>query len=170
MVYTVKLKLQKDGTIIALVPDVQGALTEGDTVAEVLSEAVDAIIAALCGHMHLGHDVPKSSKPKNGQPVVTLPVRVSLKLGLYQAMKDAGMIRLGLTKRFGTSKKVAKRFGTSKKRVRKLLDLDYPSKIGEVENALAMLGKRFVVKVVATPRVEFGPPGKKRGGKKTGKK
>ena len=68
---------------------------------------------------------------------MTLPPLIAAKLALYQAMREAGLTRVAL----------AERLGLSEGAVRRLLDLDHRSHIGQVDAALAVLGKRLVVEV-----------------------
>ncbi len=114
-----------------------GAATDGETKTEALFEAADCLIAALGGYIELGRDIPAPSEPGRGQPVVAVPPLAAAKLTLYQAMRGAGLTRVALGKRIGISEGA----------VRRLLDLDHRSHIGQVETALAVLGKRLVVEV-----------------------
>lgn len=135
--YPVDLTPQDDGSILVTFPDVPGAVTDGGTEAEALAEAADCLVAALGGYIELRRDIPTPTRPKRGQPVVTVPPLVSAKLALYQSMREASVTRVAL----------AGRLGVSEGAVRRLLDLDHRSHIGQVEAALAALGKRLVVEV-----------------------
>lgn len=135
--YPVDLTPQDDGSVLVTFPDVRGALTDGDSKAEALFEATDCLVAALGGYIELRRDIPAPSHPRRGQPVVTVPPLVAAKLALYRAMRGAGLTRVALGKRLGISEGA----------VRRLLDLDHRSHIGQVEAALAVLGKRLVVEV-----------------------
>ena len=70
-------------------------------------------------------------------PRIHLPLLIAAKLALYQAMWEAGLTAVAL----------AKRLDLSEGAVRRLLDLDHRSHIGQVEAALAALGKRLSVEV-----------------------
>lgn len=135
--YPVDLTPQDDGSVLVTFPDVRGALTDGDSKAEALFEAADCLIAALGGYIELRRDIPAPSRPRPGQPVVTVPPLVAAKLALYRAMRGSGLTRVALGKRLGISEGA----------VRRLLDLDHRSHIGQVEAGLAVLGKRLVVEV-----------------------
>ncbi len=137
LAYPVNLSLQDDGSILVTFPGVPEALTDGETEAEALAEALDCLIAALGGYINDRRDIPRPSRPKRGQPVVALPPLVSAKLALYQAMRDAGITRVALGERLGVSEGA----------VRRLLDLDHRSHIGQIDAALVALGKRLVVEV-----------------------
>ena len=135
--YPVTAERDEAGYFLVTFPDVPEAGTDGETESEAFSETADSLIAALGGYIELGRDIPAPSRPKRGQPVVTLPPLVAAKLALYQAMRDNGLTRVGLGERLGVSEGA----------VRRLVDLDHRSHIGQVEAALAVLGKRLVVEV-----------------------
>ena len=137
MAYPVNLKRQKDGAILATFPGVPEALTEGDSVNEVLTEAHDALVAALGGYINERRAIPPPAKAKRGQRLVFLPPLPAAKLALYQAMRDAKLTNVALGRRLKITEAA----------VRRLIDLDHRSHIGQVEDALAVLGKRLVVEV-----------------------
>ncbi len=122
---------------IATFPDVPEAHAQGESVEEAIGEASDALVAALGGYVELRHSIPIPSRPRRGQRLVDLSPLVAAKLALYQAMHEAGISRVGLGKKLGLSEGA----------VRRLLDLDHRSHIGQIDAALATLGKRLVVQV-----------------------
>lgn len=131
------IERDEDGFFLVTFPDVPEAGTDGETEVEALTEAVDCLIAALGGYINDRRDIPRPSRPKRGQPVVAPPPLVSAKLALYQAMREAGITRVALGERLGVSEGA----------VRRLLDLDHRSHIGQIDAALVALGKRLIVEV-----------------------
>ena len=132
-VYPVQLDPEPDGSAVNLsFPDVPGALTFGTDEAEALALAEDCLIAALRGYMKLRKAIPAPSAPR-GRPVVSLPSLAAAKLALYEAMRKAGLSNVELGRRLGVTENV----------VRKLLDPDHRSHIGQIEAALAKLGIRL---------------------------
>ena len=71
--------------------------------------------------------------------MVALPVLAAAKLALYEAMRTAQI----------TNVELGQRLGISEGAVRRLLDLDHRSHIGQVEAALTALGRRLVVDIYA---------------------
>jgi antitoxin HicB len=136
-VFPVTLEEQPDGKILISFPDVPEALSEGMTEAEAMTEAVDCLVAALAGYISQGRDLPHASQSEVNAHAIALPPLVVAKLELYQTMRDAGLSRVALGKRLGVSEGA----------IRRLLDLDHRSHIGQVDRALAALGKRLIVKV-----------------------
>jgi antitoxin HicB len=133
--YPVHLERQADGSVLVTFPDVPEAVTDGTDPDEALREAQDALIAALGGYINARRPIPGPSSMKG--PRIHLPSLIAAKLALYQAMWEAGLTAVAL----------AKRLGLSEGAVRRLLDLDHRSHIGQLEAALAALGKRLSVEV-----------------------
>ena len=121
---------------MAQFPDVPEALTQGVDETDALEQANDCLVAALGAYIELRRDIPPPS-PARGRPTVTLPPLVAAKLALYQAMREAKTTNVALAKRLEVTENV----------VRRLLDLDHRSHIGQIEAALAVFGKRLVVEV-----------------------
>ncbi len=61
--------------------------------------------------------------------MLIIPPLASAKLALYQAIRESGITRVALGKRLGVSEGA----------VRRLLDLDHRSHIGQVDAALSLL-------------------------------
>ena len=68
-----------------------------------------------------------------------MPALVTAKLALYEAMRTGNV----------TNVELGRRLGISEGAVRRLVDLDHRSHIGQIETALAILGYRLVVEVHA---------------------
>ena len=64
-----------------------------------------------------------------------LPPIVAAKLALYTAMRAQGLAKVAL----------AARLGLSESAIRKLVNPDHRSHIGQVENALKALGRTLVI-------------------------
>ena len=124
------------GGVLAQFVDVPEAHAIATTEAEAGVNALDCLIAALGGYIRLGRAIPPPSPPR-GRPVVTLPPLVAAKLALYEAMRAERITRTEL----------ARRLGLHENAVRRLLDLDHRSHIGQVDAALRALGKRLTIEV-----------------------
>lgn len=139
--YSYPLMIEQDtaGFYLVTFPDVPEAGSDGETEAEALAGALDSLIAALGGYIHQRRDIPNPSPAALGQKVMSLPSLVAAKLALYQALRETGMNNVELGRLLGISETA----------VRRLLDLDHRSHIGQVEAALELLGRRLVVTVEA---------------------
>ena len=71
------------------------------------------------------------------QPAVTLSPLVTAKVALHDAMLERDMTKVALARKLGVTEMI----------VRRLLDLDHRSHIGQVELALEQLGYRLVTSV-----------------------
>ncbi|WP_299441153.1 type II toxin-antitoxin system HicB family antitoxin [uncultured Rhodospira sp.] len=118
-----------DDTVMAIVPDLPGCRTFGDTEADALRHAVGAVRAMISGLMDERRDIPPPS-PAEGRPTVRLPVLDALKLRLYQELRARGVSQSDL----------ARRLGKSPKDVWRLLDLTHASRMDQIEAAFAALG------------------------------
>ena len=138
LAYPTRLDRQDDGPVLVAFPDIPEALTEGATEGEALAEAQDCLVAALGGYILDRRAIPRPS-PARGRPLVALPALVSAKIALYCAMRVRGVGNTALAEQLGTVE------GT----VRRLLDPDHRSHIGQVEAALRVLGQRLVITIQA---------------------
>lgn len=116
-------------------PDVPEAITGARTREESLVLANDALGVALAGYVHERWDIPVPGPVTKGQVLVAVPPIVAAKLALYTAMREQGITKVALAARLGLSESV----------VRRLLDPDHRSHIGQVEKALRAVGRTLVV-------------------------
>lgn len=134
--YPVTLTRDREaGGYVVTFKDVPEAITQGDNMADALSQAQDCLEEAIAGRIRLGKDIPASSKAAKDQHIVTLPVATAAKAALYIAIRESGLSKIEL----------AARLGIDEKEVRRLLDPYYPSKVPRIESALEGLGKKLVV-------------------------
>ena len=134
LAWPVDLQRQEDGTILVSFRDIPEALTEGATKADALTQARDCLIAALGGYVGERRPIPHPSAAR-GRTSVALPVLMAAKLALYGAMRAQGVGNTAL----------AAQLGVTEGAVRRLIDLDHRSHIGQIETALHALGQRLTV-------------------------
>ena len=135
--YPVAFTRDSNGTVIAEIPDIPGAMTVGKDRAQALERIQDAMVVMLSGLMAQAEPIPPPSTQKKGQIAVPLPPMVAAKLAIYQAMWANGL----------TQSDLARRLRCDPKQVRRLLDLDHNSRFDHLEAALRALGKKLVVDV-----------------------
>ena len=136
--YPIKLTADPEGGYIARTVDIPEALTFGEDQEAALHEARDAVHVALTAYIEDGQAISPPSPPR-GRPAITLPALVAAKLALHQAMRDSGQGHSAL----------AGKLGITEDAVRRLLDLDHAARIEQLEQALALLGRKLVVDVLA---------------------
>ena len=124
-----------DGGVSIRFPDVPEALTCGEDRTEAVAMAQDALATALAGYVHERWDIPAPSLAADGQELIPVPPVTAAKLALYTAMRTQDVTNVDL----------ARRLGVSESAVRKLLNPDHRSHIGQVERALRAVGRTLVV-------------------------
>ena len=138
-VYPATIEVDTAGFYLVTFPDVPEAGTDAESQEEAIAEAADSLIAALGGYMEAKQAIPQPSKIKRQQVRIVLPILVTAKLALYEAMRSSQV----------TNVELGRRLGISEGAVRRLIDLDHRSHVGQIETALAALGHRLVVEVHA---------------------
>ena len=138
-IYPATIEVDTAGFHLVTFPDVPEAGTDAESHEEVLHEALDCLIAALGGYMVAKQAIPQPSKIKRGHVSVVLPILAAAKLALYEAMRTSNV----------TNVELGRRLEISEGAVRRLVDLDHRSHIGQIEMALAALGHRLVVQIHA---------------------
>ena len=133
-VYPITLVAEDGGGFSAFFPDLPGTQTQGETRAETLANAVDALVAMLGLLVKNGDPVPPPAPVDDGDSVAVPPLPAA-KLALYRAMTEAGMAQTEL----------ANQLGVSEAAVRKLINPDQRSPIDKVTAALALFGRNLEV-------------------------
>ena len=116
-------------------PDLPEALTGGDDLPDTFVQAADCLAEAIAGRIARGDEIPRPSKPKRGQHLISVPLYLAPKLALYLAMRERRMPNAELAKRLGVSETV----------VRRMLNPKHDTKPEKLQAALVALGKRVVV-------------------------
>ncbi len=124
--------------ILVSFPDIPEALTEGETEDEAMAQAQDCLLAALGGYVTARRPIPRPAQAR-GRPMIALPALAAAKVALYVTMR---------TERVGNTA-LAVRLGLSEGAVRRLIDLDHRSHIGQIEKALHALGQQLTVSTQA---------------------
>lgn len=136
MIYPVQLTPDSvDGGFTVTCRDFPEVITQGDTVTDCLAEAADCLEEGIASCIKRGADIPDPSAPQDGEQLVAVPLSMSLKAALYQAMKEERI----------SKSELARRMGIDEKDVRRMLDPRHPTKAPVLERALALLGRRVVV-------------------------
>lgn len=131
--YPVELAPDDNDTMLVTFPDLPGA-TFGEDEADALARAVDGLETILGAYMSDREDIPKPS-PAKGRPTVSPTLLGSLKIATYEAMRGHGWRKADL----------ARAMGLNPRQIDRLLDLRHASTIAQLEQALAVCGKRIEV-------------------------
>ena len=133
--YRVTLEPAEEGGFVVTFPDFDWGITQGDTEAEALANAEDALEEMVATMMADGEDLPM---PGDGpEPRVHLGPQMSAKAGLYEAMRAEHLSTIQL----------ARRLKLYEREVRRMLDPHHPTKVPRIDAAMRALGRRLVVEV-----------------------
>ncbi len=131
--YPVELTPDDNGTILVTFADLPG-VTFGNSDEDALARAPEALETILIGLICDREDVPKPSAA-NGRRTVAPSLLGSLKLAVYEAMRARGWRKADL----------ARAMGVNPRQIDRLLDLRHASTVAQLEQALAVCGKRIEV-------------------------
>ncbi|NLI76585.1 MAG: type II toxin-antitoxin system HicB family antitoxin [Candidatus Riflebacteria bacterium] len=137
MIFPVHLSKLRNGGVQVSFADIPGAITCGRDETHAMEMARDCLLTVLAACIQDGDDIPRPSTLGRGQKAVEIPWRVAMKLAVFQGMKDLGV----------APGELARRLGCSPRQVRRLLNLDHPSRLDRIEEALHALGLRLAVAV-----------------------
>ena len=133
--FTYAMKLtpdRRDGGYVVTCRDLPEVITQGDTVAEAVAEAADALEEAVAGRIDDKRDIPMPTARKRGERSVSVPPSMALKAAVYLAVRDAGI----------SNSELARRLHLDEKEARRILDPHHPTKLPRIEAALAALGRQ----------------------------
>ena len=139
MRYVYPYETEQDGVVtIVRFPDVPEAITQADPDEDFYNIAHDCLVVTLRAYVLSREALPHPSAV--GQcDTIALDALESAKLALYSAMREGRISNVGLAERLGVTETV----------IRRLIDLQHRSHIGQVEKALKALGRRLEVRVKA---------------------
>lgn len=120
---------------MASFPDVPEALTGGNSREEALTEALGALVTAFEFYVEDRRPVPLPSALIPGQDAVTVPPSTWAKVLLLNALCAAGI----------SNAELGRRIGMKPQNVQRLTDLHHVTKIDQLADALAALGRRLEV-------------------------
>ena len=121
-----------NGTVMATSPDFPELTTFGEDQNEALARAVDALEEAIAARIHFNQEIPSPSRGKNR---AKLPTLTSIKVILYQGMKDQNIGKAQL----------AKRLGWHLPQIDRVLDVCHHSRLDRMDAALEAIGKHLEV-------------------------
>lgn len=135
--YPVVLRKDAAGGYVVTCPDFPEVVTQGESRAEALLQATDALEEAIAGRLRRENPIPAPS-PAGRRVVVTAPPIMAAKAALTLALRESGITRVEL----------AGRLGLDEKQVRRLLDPRHASRMDALSAALAVFGKSLGIRVL----------------------
>ncbi len=128
--YRVHLTPDDNGTLLVTCPDLPEVTSFGDDQVSARVHAGDAILSVLQARMSRRHDIPE---PTAGDGEwIELGALAEAKVGLYRAMRRAGV----------TKAELARRLEWHPPSVDRLLDLDHDSRLRQIELAFQAIGRQ----------------------------
>lgn len=135
MRYPARFKPAPEGGFVVTFRDIPEAITQGDTDAEAMEMAEDALLTAMGFYFEDKRSVPLPSKVKRGEQWVSLPPSVWAKVLLLNEMLAQGV----------SASELARRLHTRPQDVNRVIDLGHTTKIDMLNLAMQALGKRFEI-------------------------
>lgn len=136
MFYDIQLSKDDNGTWLVFVPALPHVHTFGKTKTEARTRAVDAILTGLDMLVAQKKRIPRPSESPKGKDSARLPALVAAKVEIHNAMLERGIgkYRLGQLLDWHLPQ------------VDRLVNFRHASKLDQLEQALAVLGRRLVVR------------------------
>jgi antitoxin HicB len=128
---------EADGGFVVTFVDIPEAITQGDTEAEALAAAKDALESALDFYFEDKRVVPSPSKAMPGQNVIELPASLSAKVLLLNEMITQDV----------RPAELARRLNTTPQEVTRLTNVRHTTRIDGIAAALQALGKHLDMRV-----------------------
>lgn len=132
--YRIELTPDDNGTVLVTCPDLPEVTTFAETAAEAPLRARDAIEEALASRMADHETLPELAR---GESVAPLPALTLAKVELYRALaaRSIGVAQL------------ADCLGVQASAAQRLLDLNHPTALPEIEAAFRAIGLRLGIEV-----------------------
>jgi len=126
------------GSYTVTFPDVPGAITQGDSIADAKEMAADALEIMLGTYIEKGADLPaaKTKRGKNARWIEPSAL-AQMKLALYVEFRKAHVSKTGL----------ARKMGIAKQQIDRLFDLQHSSRVEQLEAAFRAIGKTLAISV-----------------------
>ena len=135
-----------DGTLLVTSLDFPELTTFGDNLEEAVARAVNALEEAIAARIHDRKEIPS---PSVGETYAVLPTLTSVKVMLYQGMREQG---IGKTE-------LARRLRWHLPQVDRVLDVQHRSRLDHMDAALGAIGRRLqVTAAVASLDASMHPP------------
>ncbi|MDR3175585.1 MAG: type II toxin-antitoxin system HicB family antitoxin [Desulfovibrio sp.] len=126
---------ENDGGYVVTFPDIPEAVTQGETEAEALNMARDALETALEFYFEDNRAVPRPSRPEPGQHSIDIPPSLSAKILLLNEMVTQNI----------RPAELARRLKMTPQAVTRMTDLRHTTRIDGIDAALRALGRRMEI-------------------------
>lgn len=128
----------EDGGYVVTFRDLPEAITQGDSIPECLTEAVDCLEEAIATRINDNRDIPQPSVLQEGEYLVELPLTMIFKALVYQAFREKEINKTQL----------AHQLNLDEKEIRRILNPRHGTKLSTIERVLSTLGKKIEVRMI----------------------
>jgi len=138
MKYPAVFEPAPEGGFVITFPDIEGTISQGDNEQDAQEMARDALITMIAHLIRHGKTVasPRLRKGRNYR-MIELPAIVALKTELYIVFRNSGLSKTAL----------AQKLGIPKTKVDRLFDFRNHTRLDQIEDAFAALGKRLALQI-----------------------
>lgn len=137
MFYPAQFEAAPEGGFVVTFRDIPEAITQGDTAAEAVEMAKDALIIAMDFYFEDRRAVPAPSTAEEGDVPIPLPASIWSKVLLLNTMTEQRV----------TPTELARRMDVRPQEVTRIMDLSHATKIDTIEKALAVLDQQLQISV-----------------------
>lgn len=142
LAYPITLE-EDEGAVLATSPDFPELTTFGYDREEAVTRAIHALEEVIAARINDRRDIPP---PSRGAAYAILPTLTSVKVMLYQGMKNQGI----------TKAELARRLGWHLPQVDRVLDVQHRSWLDQIDAALGAIGQQLHVSAAASPDSAVG--------------
>lgn len=135
MFYPARFEEAPEGGFVVTFRDIPEAITQGDTEAEAMEMAADALLTSMDFYFEDRRAVPAPSDPLPGERLVHLPASVAAKVLLLNEQIAQGVSNVEL----------ARRMGTRPQEVQRITNINHATKIDTIDRALRALGRELML-------------------------
>lgn len=126
---------EEDGDFVVQCRDLPEVVTSGNSFAEALDLAADAVEVVVLKRIEDELDLPEPSPAEAGEQAIVLPAHLSAKAAVYRAWKASGLRKTEL----------ARRMNRNEIEVRRILDPRHGTKLDQLAEAAHALGQQLVI-------------------------
>lgn len=130
-VYAAKFVQTTPDEIVVSFRDIPECLTSGVNDTDAFAEATDALEEAIAGRIDDGERIPIPTRPRADEREIAVPPSMAAKATLALALRKSGM----------TCNALARSLGIQEKAVRRMLNPRHDTAVGQIEDALVVLGE-----------------------------
>jgi antitoxin HicB len=136
-VYAARFEPGDEGGVVVSFPDIPEAITQGDSEADAIKQAQEALGLALLTYPRRGLPIPYARAKGRGLIAIAVEPEVAAKIAVLEAFKRSGI----------SKSELGRRLGKDEKEVRRILDPRHRTKLATLTEALRMLGQQLVIGV-----------------------